>query len=266
MEAHGANIDWWKRRDNRPLIESIQPADCVFLAVPSPFLHESLAVLPKEAFHGKDVVSAIKGYIPETHESVSTYMQHHFDVSPDHLCVVGGPSHAEEVAVGQMAALTVASPNRALAQLICGLLHSSCMHCTPSSDMLRLERAATLKNIYAVAVGMCRGLGGGDNCTGMLMASILKESTRATKMDENAVADLLATCYSHHSRNFALGEMIGQGVDVRSALEQMPMTPEGYYAAQSFKEVCCGAHLPVAQTVCNILLGTSPTEEILHFD
>ena len=266
MQSHGVVIDWWKRRDERPLADVIASSEYVFLAVPSPFLHASLQRLSSNAFDSKNVISAIKGYVPDTHQSVTEYLKSFFHVPDTHLCVIGGPSHAEEVEQGQMAALTVASPNRELAKTVCSLLRSKMMRCTPSDDMKRLERAATLKNIYAVAVGLCRGLGGGDNCTGMLMAAILKEVTRVAKMDENAIADLLATCYSHHSRNFQLGMMIGEGVDVKTALEQMPMTPEGYYAAQSFEQLKGNSNLPIAQTVCDILVGQSPTEQIMQFD
>lgn len=266
IREHGVEVVWWKRRDGRPITEAIAAADDILLAVPSPFLYELLNPLDGNAFDGKNVISAVKGYLPETHQSVTTFLKERFSMSEDRLCVIGGPTHAEEVAGGQMAALTVASPNRELSKKVCSMLRSTCMRCTPSTDMHRLERAATLKNIYAVAVGLCRGIGGGDNCTGMLVAAILKEVTRAAKFDENAVADLLATCYSTLSRNFTLGRMIGQGVDVKTALEQMPMIPEGYYAAQSFDQIREGSKLPIAQTVCDILLDGSPTDHILCFD
>ena len=266
IRNHGIDIYWWKRRDGRPITEAISNSNDILLAVPSPFLHSLLKDLPANAFDGKNIISAIKGYIPETHQPVSTYLKEHFHITDDRLCVIGGPSHAEEVEQNQMASLTVASSNRELAKKVCSMLRSNVMRCTPSSDVHRLERVATLKNIYAVAVGICRGIGGGDNCTGMLVSSILREVSRAMKTDENAIADLLATCYSEHSRNLTLGRMIGQGVDVQTALEQMPMIPEGYYAAQSFEQLREGAKLPIAQTVCDILLGGSPTDQILSFE
>ena len=266
VREHGVEVLWWKRRDGRPIAEAINASDDIILAVPSPFLYELLSPLDKHIFDGKNVISAVKGFLPETHQSVTTFLSDRFGITDDRLCVIGGPSHAEEVSRGQIGALTVASPNRELAKKVCSILHSSVMRCTTSNDMHRLERAATLKNIYAVAVGLCRGIGGGDNCTGMLVAAILKEVTRAAKFDENAVADLLATCYSELSRNFTLGRMIGQGVDVKTALEQMPMIPEGYYAAQSFDQIREGAKLPIAQTVCDILLDGSPTDHILQFE
>ena len=266
IREHGVEVFWWKRRDGRPIEEAIDAADDIMLAVPSPFLYELLSPLDAHAFDGKNVISAVKGFLPETHQSVTTFFKERFSVSEENLCVIGGPSHAEEVSKGQMGALTVASPNRELTKKVCSMLRSNVMRCTPSNDMHRLERAATLKNIYAVAVGLCRGIGGGDNCTGMLVAAILKEVTRVAKFDENAVADLLATCYSELSRNFTLGRMIGQGIDVKTALEQMPMIPEGYYAAQSFDQIREGAKLPIAQTVCDILLDGSPTDHILCFD
>jgi len=266
IREHGVEVVWWKRRDGHPLTEAICAADDILLAVPSPFIYELLSPLDKDIFVGKNIISAVKGFIPETHQSVTNFLKEHFSIADDRLCVIAGPTHAEEVANGQMAALTVASPNRELSKKVCAMLRSACMRCTPSNDMYRLERAATLKNIYAVAVGLCRGIGGGDNCTGMLVAAILKEVTRAAKFDENAVADLLATCYSKLSRNFTLGQMIGQGVDVKTALEQMPMIPEGYYAAQSFDQIRDGAKLPIAQTVCDILLDGSPTDHIMCFD
>lgn len=266
IREHDVEVVWWRRRDEAPIKDAICSSDYVLLAVPSPFIYKLLSPLDRHIFDGKSIISAVKGFLPETHQSVTSFLKEHFAVTDDRLCVIGGPSHAEEVSRGQMAALTVASSNRELTRKVCTMFRSNTMRCTPSNDVHRLERAATLKNIYAVAVGLCRGIGGGDNCTGMLVASILKEVTHAAKFDENAVADLLATCYSEYSRNFKLGRMIGQGVDVKTALEQMPMIPEGYYAAQSFDQIREGAKLPIAQTVCDILLGGSPTDHILSFE
>lgn len=218
--------------------EIIQYADYLIFAIPSAFLHSELKKL-NTSLEGKKVFSAIKGIIPESRLIVGDHFNKYYNVPFDHIGVITGPCHAEEVALERLSYLTIASADEEKALCIASHLSSDYIKCTISDDVIGTEYAAMLKNIYAIAAGIAHGLGYGDNFQSVLMSNAIREMKRYVKKihkmkrDINNSAylgDLLVTGYSVFSRNRMFGNMIGKGYTVKGAILELTMVAEGYYA------------------------------------
>ncbi|MDX1782642.1 MAG: NAD(P)H-dependent glycerol-3-phosphate dehydrogenase, partial [Aequorivita vladivostokensis] len=190
----------------------------------------------------KIVFSAIKGIVPETSLIVGDHFNTHYKVPFNNIGVISGPCHAEEVALERLSYLTIASADDEKAKLVANVLGSDYIKCTTSDDVLGIEYAAMLKNIYAVAAGIAHGLGYGDNFQSVLMSNAIREMKKYVKKvhkmkrdinDSAYLGDLLVTGYSVFSRNRLFGTMIGKGYTVKSAQLEMSMIAEGYYATKS---------------------------------
>lgn len=252
----------------------VRDADIVFLAMPSAFFKKFLEPLT-ESLHDKIVVSAVKGIIPGDYLTIVEHMNRYFDVPMERLAVVTGPSHAEEVGQCQLSYLTVASESEATAKSVREVLANDFFRCSLSNDVLGVEAAAIMKNIYALAVGMAVGLRYGDNFLAVLIAGCANEMKRFIDAavplegrDINAAAymgDLLVTCYSPLSRNRRLGTLLGKGCSVKSALNEMTMVAEGYYAADCIRQSSMrrGIDMPIADRVWEVLYeGVSARESM----
>jgi len=222
--------------------QAIQNADYVLLAVPAAFTQEALASLTSEDFAGKKVISAVKGMIPEKHFLVTDLLKEEKGVAFEDMAIIGGPCHAEEVALERQSYLTVASPNMELAGRIAQMLTCRYIKATAFDDMYGVEYSAVMKNIIALASGICHGLGYGDNFQSVLVTNSLREikafldtiyPQHRDLTDTAYLGDLLVTSYSQFSRNRTFGNMIGRGYSVKSAQMEMNMIAEGYYAVKS---------------------------------
>ena len=178
--------------------------------------------------------------------------------------LISGPSHAEEVSRGRLSYLTAVCYSEANAALIASHLRSKSLVVDVSQDIYGIEYAALLKNIYAIAAGVAAGLGYGDNYLAVLVAACVDEmksflnETYPFERDickSAYMGDLLVTCYSTFSRNRSLGFLIGRGCTVKSALNEMTMVAEGYYAAKGMKVLNSrsGVQMPIVDTVYSIL-------------
>lgn len=221
--------------------ETVRCADCLIFVIPSAFLHKELEKLTV-SLEDKIVFSAIKGIVPETSLIVGDHFNTHFKVPFNNIGVISGPCHAEEVALERLSYLTIASADDEKAKLVANVLGSDYIKCTTSDDVLGIEYAAMLKNIYAVAAGIAHGLGYGDNFQSVLMSNAIREMKKYVKKvhkmkrdinDSAYLGDLLVTGYSVFSRNRLFGTMIGKGYTVKSAQLEMSMIAEGYYATKS---------------------------------
>ena len=219
---------------------AIAGCDIVIFAVPSAFVKEVLSHMDSGALHGKLVCSTIKGIIPDENMIVGEYLREVVGVPEDHIVVITGPCHAEEIALERLSFLTVAALDVAAAKSVAGVLQNHYVRCTLSKDIYGTEYAAVMKNIYAIAAGMCHGLGYGDNFQAVLISNAAREMRRFMKstcegrinIKKSAyLGDLLVTCYSQFSRNRMLGNMLGKGYTIKSAKAEMTMVAEGYYAA-----------------------------------
>ncbi|MBC2838029.1 NAD(P)H-dependent glycerol-3-phosphate dehydrogenase [Robiginitalea sp. SC105] len=221
--------------------EAVREADLLIFAVPSAFLVREMQKLT-ESLKGKILFSAIKGIVPETGKIVGEHLHETYDIPFDDIGVITGPCHAEEVALERLSYLTIACSDKSKARKVARALSSSYIKTKVTKDIIGTEYAAMLKNIYAIAAGIAHGLGYGDNFQSVLMSNAIREMKRYTKrlynIDRNInhsayLGDLLVTGYSTFSRNRMFGNMIGKGYTVKSAMMEMSMVAEGYYAVKS---------------------------------
>ncbi len=253
--------------------EVVSKSDTVIFVTPSPYLKSSLKKL-KTPLVNKFVVTAIKGIVPDEDLVVTEYFRQIYNVPDDQLAVISGPSHAEEVALGRLTYLTIGCIDKKLGRALAGFLSSSYIKTSVNTDVVGIEYAAVLKNVYAIAAGICKGLGYGDNFQAVLISNAVKEMNRFLKAvypisrDVYATAylgDLLVTGYSNFSRNREFGTMIGKGYSVKSAQIEMEMIAEGYFGTKCMKEINRHMHvnMPILDAVYNILYERiSPQIEI----
>lgn len=258
------NIQLQKVVLNSNLLETIHNNDILLLAVPSAFVHQVLSSLPKNCFDGKQIISAIKGVNPETHQIISHYFEDSWQVPSDSICAISGPCHAEEVAMEKLSYLTIASTSERLAKDISELLACHYIFCKTTEDIYGIEYAAVLKNVYAIACGICHGLGYGDNFQSVLVSASSRETERFLEashqihrdVKENAyLGDLMVTAYSQFSRNRTFGNMLGKGYTVKSAQMEMNMIAEGFYATKTMREINDNvrADMPILDAVYAII-------------
>ena len=240
---------------------------------PSPYLKNHLKKL-KAKLHDHFIVTAIKGIVPDENLVCSEYFRVVYNVPDENLAVLGGPSHAEEVALSRLTYLTVGCADIEKAQALSETLASGYVKTKTSFDVIGIEYASVLKNVYAIAAGICNGLKYGDNFQSVLMANAVQETSRFLRAvypidrqvyDSVYLGDLLVTGYSNFSRNRVFGTMIGKGYSVKSAQIEMEMIAEGYYATKCMKDINRLYHvnMPILDAVYNILYERiSPAIEI----
>jgi glycerol-3-phosphate dehydrogenase (NAD(P)+) len=221
--------------------ETVSKADLLIFAIPSAFLESELKKL-SIPLNDKIIFSAIKGIVPETGLIVGEHFHEKYGIPIKNIGVITGPCHAEEVALERLSYLTLASADTSKARMLADHLKSHYIKTKISDDIIGTEYAAMLKNIYALAAGIAHGLGYGDNFQSVLMSNAIREMkryiSRVHKMKRNInnsayLGDLLVTGYSTFSRNRMFGNMIGKGYRVKSAMMEMNMVAEGYYATES---------------------------------
>lgn len=221
--------------------EAVAAADYIVFAIPSAFLGSELQKL-EVSLENKVIISAIKGIIPESGLIVGQHFMQTYQIPIEQIAVLAGPCHAEEVALERLSYLTIASGDLRTATVIAESFQSHYINTKTSDDIMGVEYASMLKNIYAVATGMAHGLGYGDNFQAVIMSNAIREMKRFIKKvykmkrninDSAYLGDLLVTGYSLFSRNRMFGNMIGKGYTVKSAQMEMNMIAEGYYAAKS---------------------------------
>jgi len=217
-----------------------------------------------EQLKGKKIISAIKGIVPDENLIIGEFLNQKYGVPYEDIVVISGPCHAEEVALEKLSYLTIASTNLELAGAFARLLSTRYIKTNVSDDIFGTEYAAVLKNIYAVASGICHGVGYGDNFQAVLISNAIREIKRfvdavhpiSRDIKESAyLGDLLVTAYSQFSRNRTFGNMIGKGYTVKSAQLEMNMVAEGYYAANSMHHVNkkYKVDMPISRAVYAIL-------------
>ena len=244
--------------------DCIKNSDYIILAIPSAFLNDSFLNLTNNDFKDKFVFSAIKGIVPEHNLIVGEYLNTIYKVSLQNIGVITGPCHAEEVAMEKLSYLTIASQNTNSASVLSNLVNCRYLKSSVSDDIYGTEYSAVLKNVIAVAGGICHGLGYGDNFLAVLISNAIQEIKRFVdevhpiNRDINASAylgDLLVTAYSQFSRNRMFGTMLGKGYGVKRAQLEMNMVAEGYYAVKCVYEINKkhNIHMPITNAVYNII-------------
>ncbi|GAB3717491.1 NAD(P)H-dependent glycerol-3-phosphate dehydrogenase [Spirosoma flavus] len=254
--------------------EAVRDSEFIILAVPAAFIGDALTGLKPEHFAGKWVISAIKGMIPSANQLVTDWISEQYAVPAWRMAVIAGPCHAEEVALEKQSYLTIASPDSNSAQRVADLLRCRFVQTTPVDDIYGIEYAAVMKNIIALACGITRGLGYGDNFQAVLVSNAMQEIRRFVDaiypkhrdLSGSAyLGDLLVTAYSPFSRNRTFGTLIGRGYTIQSAQAEMNMIAEGYYAVKSIYEINkqFNVDMPITSAVyCILYERASPTAEM----
>lgn len=255
--------------------EVVAASDLLFLAVPSAYIGDTLESIPTAAYAGRRFVSAIKGVLPLRKKTVTMYLEQTLMASHDDVCVVSGPSHAEEVAAEMPTFLAVASHNHRLYEEVEQLLKCRYIHVSHTTDIEGVERCGLGKNIYAIAAGMCQGLDYGDNLNAVLTTAAFREIRslidRCLPMAERDMSqpcylgDLMVTCWSKHSRNRRLGEMVATGHTPEEAFAAMGAVAEGYYSVRNLHDIAqkLSLELPIAEAVYRVLFEhADPRKEI----
>jgi len=252
----------------------IQKSDVLIFAIPSAFIKDALS---KNNFSLSDkyIISAVKGIIPDENLIFAEYFNQKYKVPINHIGIIAGPCHAEEIVRERLSYLTVASENYDLADSVGKKLKTHYTKINISDDIYGTEYSAVLKNIFALASGICHGLGYGDNFLAVLVSNAIREIKRfvdtvhpITRDIKNSayLGDLLVTAYSKFSRNRIFGTMIGKGYSVKAAQLEMKMIAEGYYAVKSIYEINkkYKIDMPITDAVYHILYERKiPKEEIL---
>lgn len=254
--------------------EVVKKSDIIIMSIPSAFLKNILEPL-HEDLGNKFIISAIKGIIPDEYVTVSEFLNMKYNVPFRQMGILAGPTHAEEVSRGKLSYLTIASADTESAVFIGNCLKSKSVHLSYSSDLYGVEYTAILKNIYALAAGIAAGLGYGDNFIAVLVSACANEMKRfidesypyeRNTLTSAYLGDLLVTCYSNYSRNRRLGQLIGHGCTVKSALNEMTMIAEGYYASECIRHINTvhKIDMPVADMVHEVLYNNkSPRKAML---
>jgi glycerol-3-phosphate dehydrogenase (NAD(P)+) len=256
-------FDTKKLKLTNDINEAVAYADYIIFAVPSAFLNGELEKLTV-SLENKVIFSAIKGIVPESSMIVGEHFHYKYDIPYHNIGVITGPCHAEEVALERLSYLTIACGDAEKAKVVAEHLASNYIKTKITDDIIGTEYAAMLKNIYAIAAGMAHGLGYGDNFQSVLMSNGIREMKKFIKKvhkmkrninDSAYLGDLLVTGYSVFSRNRTFGNMIGKGYTVKSAMLEMSMVSEGYYATKSAYELNQGykAKTPIIDAVYQIL-------------
>ncbi|MFA6701227.1 MAG: NAD(P)H-dependent glycerol-3-phosphate dehydrogenase [Dysgonamonadaceae bacterium] len=243
---------------------AIKDSDTIIIAFPSPYIKQYFRWVWSNNFKGKTVISALKGIVPGDNVAMSEYLMGNFKVPIENIGVISGPCHAEEVALERLSFLTCACSDTEKAKSIAEAISSRILRTSISNDVLGIELAAVLKNIYAIGAGVCSGLQYGDNFQAVYMTNCANEMSRILNgiapmerniCEQHYLGDMLVTGYSQFSRNRTLGTMIGKGYSVKSAQLEMEMIAEGYYGAKCIVSMNqkYQIEIPIVNTVYNIL-------------
>ncbi len=283
---------------NSNIQEVVDNSDYVVIAVPSAYLIDTLSVLHSDSLNNKRIISAVKGILPQNNLLLNQFLEEKFDVTLDKYHTIMGPCHAEEVAAEKLSYLTFSGKDISETQLIASSFATEYLNTIVNNDVIGVQYAAILKNIYALGAGIAHGLEYGDNFLSVLIANCADEMAgflrkvgiehievgvheeadpQTHKKSPNYAAsvylgDLLVTCYSLYSRNRTFGNMIGKGYSVRTAQLEMNMVAEGYNACKCIYLInkTVGADMPIGEALYKILWenvkpqeGFSEIEQIL---
>lgn len=261
--------------------EIVEHSDILIIAVPSAYIEQSMGHLQAKDLTGKKIVSAVKGILPDQNILLNYYLQQKFDFPVEDYYAVLGPCHAEEVAAEKLSYLTFSGLNVTMASQIASYFTTRYINTVINHDILGVQYAAVLKNIYALGAGIAHGLDYGDNFQSVYIANSADEMAGFLKKfgaehivvgehgEEDPIThrrtpnyaasvylgDLLVTCYSLYSRNRTFGNMIGKGYPVKAAQLELNMVAEGYNAAKCIYNInqSIQAPMPIAETIYKIL-------------
>ncbi len=256
--------------------EIVDYADYLIVAIPSAFVGDALRQI-EVPLKEKVIFSAVKGILPESLLILGEHLEKFYEVPSSRTGVIAGPCHAEEVALERLSYLTVGAGKKKYARQMAQALQTHYIRTTVSKDVHGIEWAAVLKNIYAIAAGVAHGLGYGDNFQAVLVSNAIREMRRFIRKNVDSkkhnimrsayLGDLLVTAYSVFSRNRMFGNMIGKGYTVKSAMMEMTMVAEGYYATKSaylINRERGNARTPIIDSMYRILYENGSPKKVMQ--
>ncbi|MDD3224010.1 MAG: NAD(P)H-dependent glycerol-3-phosphate dehydrogenase [Clostridium sp.] len=245
----------------------------IVLSVPSYAIRSMLKSINKKISKDQVIVSIAKGIEEETKLRLSEVIREEAPLNP--VVVLSGPSHAEEVSRNIPTAVVVSSINMEYALKVQDLFMSKYFRVYTNDDLIGVEIGGAVKNIIALACGICDGIGYGDNTRAAVMtrgmSEIIKIGTimggrKETFYGLTGMGDLIVTCTSLHSRNKRAGILIGKGVPVKKALDEIGMVVEGVKACQAFYELSQRRHvsMPITETLYKVIFENEDIEKASH--
>ena len=258
--------------------------DTVIVAVPSAYAQKTIEQVDKSVWQNKNVISAIKGVLPDTNLLLNDFLTSTFGCQLEKYVAITGPCHAEEVADERLSYLTFSGLDDSLTCAVARAFNNTYINTTSNHDIWGAQFAAVLKNIYAIGAGIARALDYGDNFLSVYITNCYREmyhflqdhfekvhpSNEHPDFHTSAyLGDLLVTCYSLHSRNRTFGTMIGKGYSVKAATLEMNMVAEGYYAARGMQSVSkeFSINIPIATFIYKMLWeNLNPSDGFLKLE
>lgn len=250
-----------------------QERDVLVLAVPSPFTRSTAHNMAPYIKEGQIIVNVAKGVEESTLMTLSEIIEE--EIPKANVCVLSGPSHAEEVGRCLPTTCVVSSKCRKTAEYLQNIFMSPVFRVYTTPDILGVELGAALKNVIALAAGAADGLGYGDNTKAALITRGIGEIARlGTKMGAkietfyglSGMGDLIVTCASQHSRNRKAGYLIGQGYTMDEAMKEVKMVVEGVYSAKAALGLSrkYGVEVPIVEEICKVLFEGKSAKEAVN--
>lgn len=254
--------------------QAINESDTLIFATPSPFFKQHLKKV-KTSMADKFIISAIKGIVPDENMLITDYLTEYYQVPQDNIAVIGGPCHAEEIALERLSYITLGCSDLEKARAISPIFRNQYLFNSCCQDVRGIEYAAVLKNVYAIAAGICHGMKYGDNFQAVFLSNAIGEmkeflnavhSLERDVTDSAYLGDLLVTAYSRFSRNRTFGTMIGKGYSVKTAQLEMEMIAEGYYGTKCMHEINAQykVNMPILDAVYEILYERKPPVTVIR--
>ena len=257
---------------NADLAAAVAQADLIVLAVPSQYLEGVVERIKRLPYQGKTFLSVVKGI--DTRRLLRMSQLIHLHLGAIDLAVLSGPTIAMEVAQGIPSTAVIAARRLALAKRLQAVVHSEQFRIYTNTDIVGLELGGSVKNIIALACGVCDGLGFGTNAKAAILTRGLVEMARlgqalgAKKKTFSGLAglgDLVTTCVSTQSRNRYVGEQLGRGKTIAQILGSMRTVAEGVETAKAVHKLSrqCQVSMPICDEVFNIIYkGKGPQKAV----
>ncbi len=255
------------------LRKTVEENEILILAVPSPFTRSTANSMRPYVRPQQIIVNVAKGIEEKTLMTLSQIIEE--EVPQANVCVLSGPSHAEEVGRGIPTTCVVSAKQQETAEYLQNIFMSQVFRVYTTPDILGVELGGSLKNVIALAAGAADGLGYGDNTKAALITRGMGEIARlGIKMGACAetfyglsgMGDLIVTCASEHSRNRKAGYLIGKGYTMEEAMDEVQMVVEGVYSAKAAKELAdqYDVEMPVVEAVCSVLFSDKTARDAVN--
>ena len=238
----------------------LKDVDVAVLAVPSPFTRSTAKQMAPFVKDGQIIVNVAKGVEEHTLMTLSDIISE--EIPAANVCVLSGPSHAEEVGRGLPTTCVVSAEKREIAEYLQGIFMSPVFRVYTTPDILGVELGGALKNVIALAAGTADGLGYGDNTKAALITRGIAEIARLG----TGMGDLIVTCASVHSRNRKAGYLMGKGYTMQQAMDEVKMVVEGVYSAKAAKSLAekYDVDMPIIMEVNKVLFEDKPAADAVR--